>query len=156
MEVILPRNFHGKRCLFPFRNRSLVHSKLSCNRDYLGKERGQTLGKWTLGVQAGTAAPENPRNWTDCLPAVPEGEALGAVRTFSQASEETGKPGTQLPKREGTAGRTVSLTLCSPPTQAPRSSSGSMKGQFPPEKLDKKPFREPSGTEPAEMAPAPE
>lgn len=78
--------------------------------------------------------------------------------TFSRASEETGNPGTQLPKREGdTAGKTASLTLCSPPTQAPKSSSGSMKGPFcPPEKLDKKPGREPSGTEPAEMAPAPE
>ena len=78
--------------------------------------------------------------------------------TFSWASEETGNPGTHLPKREGDmAGRIASLTLCSPPTPAPKSSSGSMKGLFrPPEKLDKKPVREPSGTEPAEMAPAPE
>lgn len=59
----------------------------------------------------------------------PEEEALRAVRTFGQSSEETGNPGAQLSKRKGgTASRTASLTLCSPPTQAPGSSSGSMKG----------------------------
>lgn len=45
------------------------------------------------------------------------------------------------PLREGTAGRTVSLTLMLPTNPGSRSSSGSVKRQFPPEKLDKKPFK---------------